>query len=135
MIYNIYEYIKSNISEKIYINGIDFTSGDSQVQDRHINLIQSGGISNAWLKYTVFQLQVITRDKDSPGALGLAEDVYNLIDNKFGLILPSVTVNSRLYNAVVTAQISADNEPQFIGLTDNALHEFSTNYRIIYEQE
>jgi hypothetical protein len=114
-----------------FANPKDITNNNTQVPDQLIQIIEEGGSSTAWFKYTTYTIQIITRDIDSPKARILAYAVYNLLDNKFGLIFPEVTVDSIVYASQQFAQISANTEPAFIGYNENGLAEYSNTYRLI----
>jgi hypothetical protein len=129
MIYNLVQYIKDNLAETIYTNVRDLTS--DQVPDRIVVIKETGGGETAWFLLEEVAIQVYTRDIDAPKARELAHDVRNIINNKFGLLLPSVTVDGNLYNEIQTAQISANSLPQSIGYDANGRAEYSSNYRII----
>jgi hypothetical protein len=130
MIYNLVQYIRNNLAgETIMPNIRDLTS--DQVPDRIVIAKDAGGVETSWFLLESVAVQIYTRDIDAPKARALARDVYNIINNKFGLILPSITVDGILYNEIQTAQISANSLPQSIGYDANGRAEYSTNYRII----
>ena len=103
------------------------------VPDRNILVRESpGGIRPAWAGNILQPIQVITRDKDAPKARALAYDVYNLLNDRIGLILPATTVDGVIYPAFQTAQISSTNVPYPIGPDANGRFEFSINLNLIY---
>jgi hypothetical protein len=129
LIFNLRKYIADNTGVTTYANPRDII--DEQVPDKIIQLIEEQGSSTAWFKFNTYQLQVITRDIDSPKARVLAYIVYNLLDNKFGLELPEVIVDGIVYASMKFAQISANTEPGFLGYDDNGRAEWSNTYRFI----
>jgi hypothetical protein len=131
LIFNLREYIAGITGVKTYANPKDITAGQSQVPEKLIQLIEEPGSSTAWFKFHTYQLQVITRDIDSPKARVLAYIVYNLLDNKFGLELPAINVDGVVYAAIKFAQISANTEPGFLGYDENGLAEYSNTYRFL----
>lgn len=131
MIFNTRKYLADNTGVTTYADPKDITDGNTQVPDKIIQLIEEQGSSTAWFKFNTYQLQVIVRDTDSPKARLLAYTVYNLLDNKFGLELPEVTVDGIIYASMKFAQISANTEPGFLGYDDNGRAEWSNTYRFI----
>jgi hypothetical protein len=129
LIFNLRKYIADNTGVTTSANPRDII--DEQVPDKIIQLIEEQGSSTAWFKFNTYQLQVITRDIDSPKARVLAYIVYNLLDNKFGLELPEVIVDGIVYASMKFAQISANTEPGFLGYDDNGRAEWSNTYRFI----
>lgn len=133
MIYNLVQYLKTEFpAEKFYTNVSDISG--TQVPDRMVHIRETSGDATAWFEYTEQRVQIMTRDIDSPKARDLAYDVYDKINNRFGLILPATTVDGTLYAALQTAEIHSDNLPQSIGYDENGRAEFTTTFRIIYRK-
>jgi hypothetical protein len=123
------KYIADSLAIKTYANPRDIEN--EKVPDKMIQLIEEGGTSTAWFKFQNYTLQVIARDIDSPKARVTAYLVYGLLDNKFGLELPAVTVDGVYYATMKFAQISANTEPGFIGYDENGRAEYSNTYRFL----
>ena len=64
------------------------------------------------------------------GGLRRIEAVYNLLKNKFGVLLPRVIVGDTEYEDVQTYQISPLQTPGYIGSTEENLEMFSFNLTI-----
>jgi hypothetical protein len=77
----------------------------------------------------------MTRDIDPVRARELAYSLYAQLDNRFGLILPAVTVAGELYPEKQIAQISAESTPQSLGTDESGRYEFVTNYRFILNED
>jgi len=131
MIYNFVEYLKIELpTEKIFTN-----TKEIQVPERVVFVKENGGDIQPWFGYTQKIIQIITRDIDAVRARELSYSVKNKLHDKFGLILPAVTVNSILYGSIQSAQITAEQEPQSIGYDENGNAEYSTNYKIIFRRD
>jgi hypothetical protein len=136
MIYNLCKYIEDELTtEIVYRNVRNIIETNTQIADRIIIVTEVGGTITPWFGFAQQMVQIITRDIDAPKARELAYDVYNIIHNKFGKILPVDTVDSETFAEVTTAQMTAENLPQSIGANPNGLIEFSTNYKIIYRKD
>lgn len=131
MIFNLRQYISNETGVKVYANPRDIIENEKSVPDRFIQLIEEGGDTTAWSNFTTYQLQCICRDIDSPKARVLAYVVYHLLNDRFGLELPSKTVDGIFYASIKFAQISANSEPAFIGYDENGRAEYSNTYRFI----
>jgi len=130
MIYNFVEFLKTELpTEKIYTNVKEIS-----VPERIVLVQEFGGTIQPWVGYTQKIVQIITRDIDAVRARELAYSVLNKIHDKFGLILPAVTVNTTLYTSIQSAQITAEGEPQSLGYDENGNAEYSTKYKIIYRR-
>ena len=128
ILYNLKQYLNNEFpTETIYAG-----SKKGDIPDRIIQLIDTGGTPSAWYEYVSETIQIIVRDIDNPKAYKLAKDIYDLINNRFGLILPSNVVGTDTYPEIQTAQISANQTPGYIGDDEGGRSEYSTNYRIIY---
>lgn len=135
MFYNLAKYIKNVFpAETIYTNVISKRSVQDNVPDRIVLLRETGGGETPDFKFVRKTFQVITRDFDAPDARKLSWDIYEEITSRFGLVLPSVTVDTILYPEIQSAQITAINEPQSLGADDDGRMEFVTNYIVIYER-
>jgi hypothetical protein len=131
MIYNFVEYLKTELpTEKIFTN-----TKEIQVPERCVFVKENGGDIQPWVGYTQKMIQIITRDIDAVRARELSYSVKNKLHDKFGLILPAVTVNGSLYDSLQSAQITAEQEPQSIGYDENGNAEYSTNYKIIFRRD
>jgi hypothetical protein len=129
ILYNLKQYLNDEFpTEKIYAGS---KKGDD-MPDRLVQLIDTGGTLSAWFEYVTETIQIIVRDIDSPRAYKLAKDIYDKINNRYGLILPANTVGTDIYTEIQTAQISANQTPGYIGDDEGGRSEYSTNYRIIY---
>jgi len=133
MIYNLVQYLRDSISETIYTNNV-FKTGASLPQ-RYILVRETGSSIKPVSRFLIATIQVLTVDKSSPMARSLAYQVYDLIKEKFGEVLPSVTVGGETFNSVKTTQITAIQLPFDLGVNkETGLVEFTTNYTIYYSE-
>lgn len=134
MIYNLAKYIETQFpTETIYRN--TKTIQNVQVPDRIIIIMETGGEKTNWFGWRIQTVQIITRDIDTPKAKKLAEDIYNEIHDRYGLVLPDETVDGDLYQGFQANQITAIALPQSLGFDENGRAEFTTNYQIYYRKE
>lgn len=129
MIFQIRKYINDNLGVDIYANQLNEDAGE-----KHILVLETSSILEPLTNTTIKGLQVLVRDIDSAKSRVLAIQVFDLLNNKFGLTLPSITVDGVIYSAVYIDQISANTEPITIGNNENGLAEFSLNFRILYRR-
>jgi hypothetical protein len=135
MMYQLRQYLEDNLpNENIYANLVLNKDTDKFVPDRIIALYENPSTIQPRTLWTNKGLQVITRDVDAVKSRKLAWDVMALLDEKFSLTINSVTVDGNVYPAIEISQISANGEPQSIGLDEESRPEFTTNYRILYRR-
>jgi hypothetical protein len=133
LIYNLFDLLESELpDENIFINQAGNIFPDKSIPDRSILIQETGGSETAYFQFKTLTLQVIAKDKDSVNARELLFGVDNIINNRFGLILPAVTVNGVYYPAFQTGQISSISRPQSIGFDDNARSVWTANYKIMF---
>jgi len=131
LIYNIYAYFKDCFpGEKIFVNMKDFTENIQSIPERYIMITETGATETPWFQFEEFPFQLFFQDIDAPKCRKLAHEFHDAINNKFGLILPSVVVDGVTYLEVVTAQISVITKPQSLGYGENGFAQFSSNYNI-----
>ena len=129
--YNFVQYLRDQFpAETIYVSVRQKLATQESVPDRNILVRATGGINQPWFHFNQPTIQVITRDVDSPNALEMANNIFEDLQTRIGLLLPAITVNGILYPAVQTAQISAIQSPSIIGVDDNGRVEYTTNYQI-----
>ena len=134
MIYNLVAFLRAAFpAEVIYCNTREATIGQEAVPDRCILVREDGGGPGVWAKISIPTAQVITRAMDSPSARKMAYDIFEAINSRFGLILPAITVDSVLYPAIHTAQISAIQRPYCLGKDDESRTEYTNNYQVYFK--
>lgn len=135
IVYNIAQYIRTELpGETVYINTRQKLATQGIIPDRNILIMITGGSVQAWVLFNQPTFQILVRDKDSPKALILAEQIFDLFKTSIGLIVPAVTVDSVVYPAVQLEQISAIQKPSLVGADDQGRIEYTTNY-IVYKKE
>ena len=133
MIYNLYKYIENIMpSEKIYANAEDIVYPDTVNADSIIMIREFGGSIGTWYQYKEKQVNVVIRDTDIVKAKEKAETIFDSLHGKFGLVLPAVTVNGKLYQEVKTSQINATGLPQANGYDEQNRAVFNFVLNIIY---
>lgn len=135
LIFNLMTYLETELpGETIFANRRDILGSNTSVPIRCILLQETGDTETPWLTDVTQAIQILTRDIDMPKARELAFDVYDKINNKFGLILPSVTVDGVVYPQIQISQISVNSGPSYIEDDENGRPVFSSNYRFIYRR-
>jgi hypothetical protein len=136
MIYQLRQDLEDNFpAESIFANMLGKIFPSETVPDRCV-LIQesSSNPPEPRTGFTSKGLQVISRDLDPVKARKLAWDFFEYLNDKFSIILNTVTIDGNVYPSVFILQISANAEPQSIGYDEQGRAEFTTNYRIIYRR-
>lgn len=123
MIYNLVNYVQTQLSALVIVaNGF---APDSPVEA--ITISQEGGTPGHWYDRNDNAIQILSRSNSTTKAKYNIELVYSLLKNRFGLLLPSVTVDSILYEAIQTYQISPIQVPGYLGNDDENLEMWSYN--------
>ena len=135
MIYQLVTYLRSEFpTELFYVNDRVRLTAQEEVPDRNVLVKETPGTIQPWTKYTSQVVQIITRDIDDPKSRQLSYLILESINDKFGLILPAITVDGEVFPELITAQISANGSPYPLGADPGGLYEWLTNYRVIYER-
>lgn len=129
MIYNFGEYIESIASFPVNVDGWNENS-----ENEAINVTRTTGETQNRNIRTDHTVQIIVRSEDRVKAKQQADSIHSIINNKYGIIAPEVTVNSVVYPEIRLWRINALQDPSFIGADVNGLNEYSANY-IITTQE
>ena len=135
-LYNLVQYLRDSFpGESFYCNQQENTALQVTLPDRCASVRQTGGPVQPWTKYTQVTCQILVRDLDTPAAEKFAKDIYDLLNGRFGLILPdALNVGGVDYIAPTTAQISAIQFPYCLGQDSAGRTSFTTNYKIIFEE-
>lgn len=134
MVYNLVQYLRNNISgEMIYSNNILRTG--TSIPNRYLLVKETGSTIVPVSRFMMQTFQVLSVDEDNTGSRALSYLVYDLIKERFGEVLPSVTVDSETFNSVKTTQITAIQLPYNLGENkETGLVEYTTNYSIYYSE-
>jgi hypothetical protein len=136
MIYQLQSYYESqHPAETFYSNRKDILTGNTQVADRIVLLTEMGGPETAWFQFQERIIQIVCRDEDVYGCRKLAYEIHETINNRFGLILPSVTIGTDVFPQQIIAQISSNSLPQNMGADENGRARFVVNYRFLLEKQ
>ncbi len=120
MIYNLVGYLITQLPALDFVaNGWSPESSQDSIMVK-----QAGGTPGHWFPRTDYSVQIISRAKNTVLAKAQIEQVYSLLKNKFGLLLPEVTVDA-VYAAVQTYQISPVEAPGYIGADETHLEMWS----------
>lgn len=95
--------------------------------DNVIMIQNNGGDVDHWYDRTNYSIQILGRNNSVVTGKEQIVNVYNELKNRFGLLLPAVTVDSVVYPAVQTWQISPIQFPGKIGVDDRGLAMYSFN--------
>lgn len=125
MIYNLAQYIRNNSSFTIYVNGWQKESNSDAIMIK-----DNGGETQNRGLHTNHTIQIKSRSRNSAQAKQDIDTVHALINNQYTLVMPSVTVNSVIYPAITLWRINSIQDPGYIGVNDNGVHEYSVNYII-----
>ncbi len=126
MIFNLVQYLRNNLTSLTFsVNGFDPDSVEDQLM-----VSETGGEPQHWYPRTDWTVQILSRAGSSVVAKENIESVYTLLENKFGIVLPAVTVNNVVYPLVQTYQISPIQTPGYIGASREHLEMFSFNLTI-----
>lgn len=135
MIYNIAKYFKDLFpTETIFVNTKDFINNNKSIPEQYVLITETGANETAWFQFEEYPFQLFFQSSDMPKARELAFNFHEAINNKFGLILPPVTVDSVTYPEVITAQISVITKPQALGYSSNGRAQYSSNYKILRKE-
>lgn len=126
MIYNLVSYLSSQLSNYNYV-----VNGWQQgTPDNALMVSESNGDAADWIDRNDFFVQIMSRSQNKTVAKKQLQDTYNILQKKFGLTLPSVTIGSDNYPEVKTWKIVALQLPGFIGNDENGRALFSVNFNI-----
>lgn len=124
MIYNLGEYVITQLPDiDFVINGWIKNSPAESVMLR-----QTGGDPMHHYDRSDFAVQFLSRAESSITAKEQIDDVYELLKNKLGVLLPAKTVKGKLYPAVKTYRIVPMQIPGYIGADDANLEMWSVNF-------
>ena len=125
MIYNLINYLK------VQLPTLDFVANGFSVKSpsESITVIQTGGTVEHWYVRTDVTAQILSRAEYSDKAKQNIDKVYNLLLNKFGLTLPAIVVNGKVYPEVILWQVSPIQYPGYIGADEENLEKWSYNIK------
>ncbi len=126
MIYNLWEYLKTTFPSYSFI--VDGWEGTDPTES--VLIKQTGGDVAHWFDRIDPTVQVLVRSNSKVTAKQTADAIFDELRNRFGLILPAVTVGSITYPELTTAQISPIQNPGYIGTDENKNHMYSVNFII-----
>jgi uncharacterized secreted protein with C-terminal beta-propeller domain len=126
MIYNLVEYISRKLPDlNIVTNGFDPDSKEDQVM-----VSETGGEPAHYYDRKDWTIQVLSRSASAVKARQNIGEVYLLLNNKFGVVLPRVVVDSVRYPRLTAWQISPIQTPAYLGATVENLELFSFNLTV-----
>lgn len=127
MIYNLAKYLIDELPTlSIIVN-----SFQPDTSETAILLLDNGGTEDPWYNRKEYNAQVISRSPEVTVARLNIYSIYNKLNRRFGLSLPSVTVDGELYPSVIAYQISPNQIPGYLGADDKNLQMWSVNFRVI----
>jgi len=123
MIYNLVSYLVTQLPTlEFSANGF---SPDSPKEC--ISVRQTGGDPDHWLNKVTINIQFLSRAESSDPAEFNLTEVYNLVLNRYGLVLPEVTVNERVHPEITAWQLSPIQAPGYIGVNNVNLEQWVFN--------
>ena len=125
MIYNLAQYIDTNTTLSINVNGFQPTAPNDVV-----SINEGPGDERPWFDRVDTVVQVLSRAKERPVARENCYTVYDLIKKRYDLVLPAATVNSIVYPALTAWGIRPVNPPQYAYDDDNGRPVFSFSVEI-----
>jgi len=127
MIYNLVAYLKLQLPSLTFVaNGWDPDSPQDSIA-----VIDTGGDPQHFYDRTDWTIQLLSRANEVNVAKSQADSVYAILKNRFGILLPQVTVDGIVYAVVETYQISPMQTPGYLGSNEKHLEMFSFNIIII----
>ncbi len=127
MIYNLYQYIKTELPlMALIVNGWDKDSPEES-----ITMILRAGDPDHYDIRQDSAIQFLSRAMDVNTALLNINKVYMLLKNRFGLVLPEITVGETVFPEVKTYQISPMQSPGYIGSDGANLEMWSFNIKAV----
>jgi hypothetical protein len=134
LIYNLGQFLRDSLpTETIYINQRKATDLQGFIPDRNIFIRETGGVEAPDTNLRRQSAQILTMDIDGPKARALAYLVYNLLQSKWGLVLPQITVDSIVFTEIETAQISSVQIPSSMGSDEEGRSVYVFNIIVIWE--
>lgn len=126
MIFNLVEYISRRLPNlNIVANGFDPDSKEDQVM-----VSETGGEPQHFYDRTDWTIQVLSRSGSAAKARINIDAIYELLKNKFGVVLPRVVVDSVRFPRITAYQISPIQTPAYLGATVENLELFSFNLTV-----
>ena len=123
MIYNLVQYLTTELVTTSFVaNGWMANSPQNSVLVK-----QSGGDVKHFYERSDWRVQILSRAENIVTSKEQIELVYAKLKNKFGLLLPQVTVNGIIFAAVKTYQISPIQVPGYLGADEMNLEMWAFN--------
>ena len=128
-IFNLVEYLKTSLP------GYSFTCNGQQSGSAAdlIDVSESGGMEKNNFDRKDFTFTIVSYSNNKLTARIQGNEVNNLIQKKYGLTLPSVTIDSIIYPTVKTWKIAALSLLGFVGNDERGRAMFSANYSLTTE--
>lgn len=128
MIYNLAQYLINNFSDYDFtVNGFHSNSPNDC-----INIRSTGGDIEHWYDRTDATAQITVRAHDNVTGKKRVEEIFDLMKNRFGLLLPSAVVNEVTHAELQTAQISPIQIPESLGTDEEGRYLWVFNLQITY---
>ena len=135
MIYNFVEYLKTQFPTETFCTNMTLQlAGQDEIPDRRALVKETGGPRQMKTGFARPNVQILCYDIDAVSARELADQIYEDLWDRNGLLLPAVTVNGILYPQVETGAIRAIQSPYFIGMNDSGLAVWSINFEVTFTE-
>ena len=126
MIYNLLEHLKTELTSIIFALG----GWGVNAPEECTTLIENGGISNHYNIREDYSIQIMSRAMDINIARANIYLVFEEVNNRFGLVLPEVTVGDTVFPEIKTYQISPIQIPGYLGADRSNLEMWSFNIMV-----
>ena len=123
MIYNLVQYLITNLPSFSFVaNGLNSGSPNT------VTIVSdTGGMVDHNTGRKDFTVQILSRSKDNFTVQKQSQTIFDLINNKFGLILPEVTVSGTVFPEIKTYRIVSLQAPGYIGTSEDNYEMYSFN--------
>ena len=129
MIYNLVQYLKNKFPDYIFIaEGYNDNS-----YKECIIVSESTATINHFTDRQDIHVQILSKHYDIVKNREQIKDVFDDLLNRFGLVLPEVTVNKKVYPEVIAYQISPIQGISYLGSTNDSYHLYTFNIVVTIE--
>lgn len=127
MIYNLLQFFKDNKPDYSYcVNGYHNTSPIDVIA---IN--ETSSIPAKWIDRADLTLQIVSRNCSTVKAKEALDDVFTIVDRRYGVILPETTQDGVVFPEVKTFQMTPLQRPIWLDYDENGNGQYVFNLQIV----